>query len=137
MYPWIDPSWSLISTQSALHAESSRNDDCCSCIARIIRYGIYAPGSSGSAVLAIPTFTSCPACHAGKLRSTKPYSSVKIAVFAPIPSASVSTAMIVSTGFFRCIRNPNRKSAAKSSSLLQIHASGAFSFTDVTVSDSL
>jgi hypothetical protein len=41
---------------------------------------------------------------------------VKIAVFAPIPSASVNTATSVNTGFFRSIRNPNRKSPMLSSS---------------------
>ena len=80
----------------------------------MIRYGIYdPPASSGTAELAIPTFTNCPAFAAGRLRSTNPYSSVKIAVFAPIPSANVSTATMVNTEFFRSIRRPKRTSWSK------------------------
>ena len=39
-----------------------------------------------------------------------PSTTLKIAVFAPMPSASVTTATIVKPGFFASIRIPYRKS---------------------------
>src|ERR1700721_172600 len=44
------------------------------------------------------------------LRSRTPLTTLKIAVFAPMPSDSVSTAMAVNAGLFRSIRAPKIRS---------------------------
>jgi hypothetical protein len=51
-----------------------------------------------------PTRTSVFGSATGRLRSSIAFTSVKIAAFAPIPSASVSTAVIVKPGVFRNCR---------------------------------
>ncbi len=56
--------------------------------------------------LCAPKRTSCCGCGTGKSRSANPLSRENIAVFAPMPRASVATATAVKPGFFDSIRNP-------------------------------
>ena len=48
--------------------------------------------------------TSCSGCANGSGRNSTPYTTLKIATFAPIPSTSVSTATIVNPGDFSKVR---------------------------------
>src|SRR5207302_7143708 len=54
--------------------------------------------------------TSRSEAENGNGRSSTPFTTLKIAVFAPIPSASVSTATAVKPGFFNSWRNANLRS---------------------------
>src|SRR5260370_10495968 len=54
--------------------------------------------------------TSSSGCFTGKFLSITASIKLKIAVFAPIPSASVNTATAVNPGFFDSIRQPKRVS---------------------------
>src|SRR6202034_361589 len=54
------------------------------------------------------TRTSCSGCGKGKGRSRTAYTTLKVATFAPIPRARVSTATIVKPGLFANIRNAYR-----------------------------
>jgi hypothetical protein len=53
-----------------------------------------------------PRATSRPASGKGRGRSSTPFMKLKMAVFAPIPSASVSTATAEKPGFFKSERQP-------------------------------
>src|SRR5882724_7582294 len=53
----------------------------------------------------------------GRLSSKTAFTTEKIAVFAPIPSASVRIATAANPGFFRSIRSPNRISCSRSASI--------------------
>ena len=57
--------------------------------------------------------TSCAGSCTGSDSSSTASNSVKIAVFAPIPSASVSTATAVNPGFCSSTRNPKRISFSR------------------------
>ena len=54
--------------------------------------------------------TSCEGSRADKERSITASIRLKMAVFAPMPSASVSTATAAKPGLFASIRSPKRKS---------------------------
>src|SRR5207249_9281147 len=54
--------------------------------------------------------TSRSASGKGNGRNKTPFTTLKMAVFAPMPSASVSTATAVKPGFFRNCRKANFKS---------------------------
>src|ERR1700733_9476036 len=57
-----------------------------------------------------PIRTSASGCSYGSGFSRTPYTAVKIAVLAPIPSASVSTAAMVNPGFAASVRKAYRMS---------------------------
>ena len=63
------------------------------------------------------TNTNLLASLYGRLSSKTAFTTEKIAVFAPIPSASVRMATAANPGFFRSIRRPNRISCSRSASL--------------------
>ena len=52
-----------------------------------------------------PMVTSCSACGTGRVRSTSASMSVKVDVFAPMPSASVSSTTAVNPTFWRIVRS--------------------------------
>ena len=57
-----------------------------------------------------PSATNRPASLKGSGWRSTPFTTLKIALFAPMPSTSVSTATAVKPGFFSSIRNANFKS---------------------------
>src|SRR6266849_2356945 len=69
--------------------------------------------------------TSCWGSLTGNSLSRTALTKLKIAVFAPIPSASVSTATAVNPGFLLSMRRPYRTSSTNSSTRRQPHVSRA------------
>ena len=65
---------------------------------------------SGSPSILAATVMICSGDFTGNGRSTSPFTIPKIAVFAPIPSAKVSTTIVVNIGDFASIRNAYRTS---------------------------
>src|SRR5216684_3043122 len=80
--------------------------------------------------------TSCWGSLTGNSLSRTALTKLKIAVFAPIPSASVSTATAVNPGFLLSMRRPYRTSSTNSSTRRQPHVSRATSFTNSTFPNS-
>src|SRR5487761_803821 len=69
----------------------------------------------------IPTCTSCSGFCTGSIRSITVSIRLKIAVLAPMPSASVSTATAVKPGDLRNMRTPYRRSCDRVSITLHPH----------------
>src|ERR1700679_3597736 len=76
--------------------------------------------------------TNCSGCGYGSGRSSTPFTTLKSAVFAPIPSASTVTAAKLNPGFCRSTRSPWRISMPRSSSQIQRHTSRLRSSVDAT-----
>src|SRR5206468_654365 len=64
-----------------------------------------------SRVLVMPNATSCCGAGNGSGFNRSALTTLKIAVFAPIPRASVNAAIVVNAGDFRRVRRANLKSA--------------------------
>src|SRR5580693_8169728 len=74
-------------------------------------------GTCGRSRSGVQMYTRRLGSPYGRERINTPLTTVKIAVFAPMPRASVSTATIVKPGFLRSIRTPYFRSCKKLSTL--------------------
>ena len=72
-----------------------------------------------------------PAAEKGSGRNSTAFTTLKMAVFAPIPSASVSTATMLNAGLRRSRRTPYRRSWPNCSTTAQLDISCIASFTAV------
>ena len=77
--------------------------------------------------------TSCAGFSTGSERSSTASIKLKIAVFAPIPKANVSTATAVNAGLLRNMRSANRTSCHSCSSHTKLHTSRVSSCTRLTL----
>jgi len=66
---------------------------------------LLGPSESPPVRAGSPIVTSCSACGTGSVRSTSASMSVKVDVFAPMPSASVSSTTAVNPAFCRMVRS--------------------------------